>query len=729
MGWFDEQIREKIKNERESFSDAWMEMTGAVTGNAGGSFWGWDDRAAAIRAVSEILNFYHVKPQEIPDSIEEMQDILEYLMRPSGFMRRRVKLSKDWYRNGIGAMLGVYQKSKRAVAILPVRGGYEAADEETGKKIRISADNASMFSEEAICFYRPLPLKAIGMKELAAYLVQATDASDFAAMLAAGMFLSLLGLLTPLIHQLIFSNVLKTGNIRELWACGILLTGTAVSSSLITSVRQLTFEKIRTKLNAAVSSAFLMRLLSLPAAFFKNYGAGELVGRIQDVNGMCDQMAYFFLTVVLSAVCSVVYLVQIASYTPALLFPAFAVMAFALLGPALFAFLGRKRAEEKMELLAKESGLVFSVFSGIQKIKLAGAERRVFVKWAKQYGQIARLKYAPPFFLKVNSVFLTVISLMGTIFICGKAIRSGVSAADYMAFAAAYAMLSGSVFLLSASISILPEIWAAFSVIRPVLKEAPEVSREKKIVTGLSGGIELNHVSFRYTEDMPLILDNISIKIQPGEYVAIVGKTGCGKSTLMRLLLGFEQPMKGAVYFDGKDISQLDLKSLRSFMGVVMQNGKMFQGDIYSNITISSPNASMEQAWEAARIAGIAEDIQRMPMGMHTIVPERGRGFSGGQKQRIFIARAVASKPKVLLFDEATSALDNVTQKQVSDALSRMKCTRVVIAHRLSTVLQCDRILVLDQGRIVEEGTYQELIEADGFFAELVQRQRIDTGI
>ncbi len=248
-------------------------------------------------------------------------------------------------------------------------------------------------------------------------------------------------------------------------------------------------------------------------------------------------------------------------------------------------------------------------------------------------------------------------------------------------------------------------------------------------MTGLSGGIELNHVSFRYTEDMPLILDNISIKIQPGEYVAIVGKTGCGKSTLMRLLLGFEQPMKGAVYFDGKDISQLDLKSLRSFMGVVMQNGKMFQGDIYSNITISSPNASMEQAWEAARIAGIAEDIQRMPMGMHTIVPERGRGFSGGQKQRIFIARAVASKPKALLFDEATSALDNVTQKQVSDALSRMKCTRVVIAHRLSTVLQCDRILVLDQGRIVEEGTYQELIEADGFFAELVQRQRIDTGI
>ena len=727
MGWFDEQIREKMKNDRESFSDALMEMWGAVTGGRRDSYPDWNDRMAAIGAVSEILKFYHVKPQDIPDSLKEMNDILEYLMRPSGFMRRRVKLSKDWYRNGIGAMLCTYQKSKRAVAILPARGGYEAADEETGKKIRITADNAAMFSSDAVCFYRPLPLKAIGVKELAAYLIRALDVSDFAVMLAAGLFLSLLGLLTPLVNRLIFSNILKTGNIQALWACGILLSGTAVSASVITGVRQLTLAKIRTKLDTAVSGAFLMRLLSLPAAFFKKFGAGELAGRMQDVNGLCDQMAYLFLTVFLSAVCSVVYIFQIAAYAPSLLFPSLFILTAALLGPALSAFFGRTRAKEEMELSAKESGLVFSLFSGVQKIKLAGAEQRVFAKWAKQYGQIARLRYDPPFIVKMNSVFVTGVSVLGTVLIYGTAIRFGISAADYMAFAAAYSMLSGSVFLLASAIAALPKIRAAFLAVHPVLKEAPEVSREKKVVTRLSGGIELNNVSFRYKEDMPLILDNISFKIRPGQYVAVVGKTGCGKSTLMRLLLGFETPMKGAVYYDGKDISRLDLKSLRKFMGVVMQNGKMFQGDIYSNITISAPDASMERAWEAAKIAGIDEDIKRMPMGMHTIVQEGGGSFSGGQKQRILIARAVASKPKILLFDEATSALDNVTQKQVSDALNDMKCTRIVIAHRLSTILQCDRILVLDQGRIVEDGTYEELVRSGGFFAELVKRQRVNT--
>ncbi len=276
------------------------------------------------------------------------------------------------------------------------------------------------------------------------------------------------------------------------------------------------------------------------------------------------------------------------------------------------------------------------------------------------------------------------------------------------------------------SSGILAEIYAIFFTIRPILEEIPEVAEEKKVVTSLSGGIELNNVSFRYKEDMPLILDNLSLKICPGQYVAIVGRTGSGKSTLMRLLLGFEKPLKGDVYFDGKDLSRLDLKSLRKFMGVVLQNGKLFQGDIFSNITISSSNPTMEQAWEAAKIAGIAEDIRSMPMGMNTIVSEGGGGFSGGQKQRLLIARAVASKPKVLLFDEATSALDNIAQKQVSEALGNLNCTRIVIAHRLSTIMQCDRIVVLDHGHIVEDGTYDDLLKENGFFADLVKRQRVD---
>jgi ABC-type bacteriocin/lantibiotic exporter with double-glycine peptidase domain len=263
-------------------------------------------------------------------------------------------------------------------------------------------------------------------------------------------------------------------------------------------------------------------------------------------------------------------------------------------------------------------------------------------------------------------------------------------------------------------------------MVKPILETVPEVSEGKQMVTRLSGAIEMNNVSFRYSENMPPVLDDLSLKIRPGQYVAIVGRTGCGKSTLMRLLTGFETPQKGAIYYDGKDLNTLDLKSLRKQIGVVMQNGKLFQGDIYSNIVISAPQLTLDDAWNAAEMAGIADDIRQMPMGMFTLISEGSGGISGGQRQRLMIARAIAPNPKILMFDEATSALDNISQKVVSDSLERLKCTRIVIAHRLSTIRQCDRIIVLDQGKIIEDGTYEQLIAQNGFFAELVARQRLD---
>lgn len=263
-------------------------------------------------------------------------------------------------------------------------------------------------------------------------------------------------------------------------------------------------------------------------------------------------------------------------------------------------------------------------------------------------------------------------------------------------------------------------------MVSPILETVPEISENKRVVTRLSGGIELSNVSFRYEENGPTIIDGLSLKIRPGQYVAIVGSTGCGKSTLMRLMLGFETPQKGAVYYDGMDIASLDLKSLRRKIGTVMQNGKLFQGDVFSNIIISAPQLTMDEAWDAARLAGIADDIHAMPMGMHTIISEGSGGISGGQRQRLMIARAIAPKPRILMFDEATSALDNITQKIVSESLDSLKCTRIVIAHRLSTIRHCDRIIVLDKGKIIEDGTYEELIDRNGFFAELVERQRLD---
>ena len=306
------------------------------------------------------------------------------------------------------------------------------------------------------------------------------------------------------------------------------------------------------------------------------------------------------------------------------------------------------------------------------------------------------------------------------------AVKNSVSIADYYSFNTAYGMVTGAFMSLSGIALTAAQIKPVLDMIKPILEAVPEIAEGKQVITRVSGAVELNNVSFRYGENLPWVLDDLSLKIRPGQYVAIVGRTGCGKSTLMRLLLGFERPQKGAVYYDGRDLETIDLKSLRRKTGVVMQNGKLFQGDIYSNIVISAPWLSVADAWEAAELAGIADDIRRMPMGMHTLISEGSGGISGGQRQRLMIARAIAPRPRILMLDEATSALDNLTQKTVSDSLDSLRCTRIVIAHRLSTIRQCDRIIVLDQGRIVEDGTYDELLAAGGAFAELVARQRLD---
>lgn len=305
-------------------------------------------------------------------------------------------------------------------------------------------------------------------------------------------------------------------------------------------------------------------------------------------------------------------------------------------------------------------------------------------------------------------------------------IESGVSVADYYAFTAAYGMVSGAFMALADMALNAAQIRPVLDMAKPILDAVPEISEDKQMAERLSGGVELTNVSFRYNDSMPNVIDDLTLKIRPGQYVAIVGRTGCGKSTLVRLLLSFEKPQKGAIYYDGRAMQSLDPKSLRHNIGTVMQNGKLLQGSLFENISISAPELTPDEAWEAAELAGIADDIREMPMGMQTMISEGSGGISGGQKQRLMIARAIASKPKILILDEATSALDNITQKKIADSLDTLKCTRIVIAHSLSTIRHCDRIIVLDGGMIVDDGTYEQLIRQGGFFAELVERQRVD---
>ena len=726
MGWFSEQIKHRRDVDNAVFEDSFLNMAGAVIGTRMSEALN-DDRQKAADAIGEILKYYHVKPQEVPDTITDMNEVLEYLLRPSGIMRRNVNLDQGWYHDAVGPMLGTRTDNGSLVALLPTGlRGYSFADLKTGRRVRLTKRTEKLIERRAIAFYKPFPLRKMGMGSLLKYILEQIAPADVVLIIVSTLVCTLVGMLMPKLNQMLFSDVLASGSATVLLAMGVFMACVTVSTVMFGAVKTLVTARIGTKLNLSVEAATMMRILSLPPDFFKNYSAGELSSRSQHINTLTSQLVNVAMSTGLTSIFSLLYVTQIFVYAPALVAPALLVTLLTVVATTMQMFVRMKITKRQMELGSKENGMSYQMITGIQKIRLSGAEKRAFARWGNLYSKSANLQYNPPVFLKAGTVITLAISLIGTMVMYYAAIKSGVSVAEYYAFNSAYGMVNAAFLSLAGIASTIAEIKPVLEMAKPIMETAPEVSEDKQVVTKLSGGIELNNVTFRYTEDMPPVLDDLSLKITPGQYVAIVGRTGCGKSTLIRVMLGFEAPQKGTVYYDGRDLKKLDLKSLRRRVGTVMQNGRLFTGDIFSNITISAPWLTLDDAWEAAEISGLADDIRDMPMGMNTLISEGQGGISGGQRQRLLIARAVASKPKILMFDEATSALDNLTQKRVSEALNKMKCTRIVIAHRLSTIRRCDRIIVLDHGKIVEDGSYDELIAQNGSFAELVARQRLD---
>ena len=726
MGWFDEQIKQRKQSDDQLFEEAFVRIADAVLGTKMSSAYA-SDEVRASGEIGEILKYYRIKPREVPDTVKGLDDRLEYLLRPYGIMRRNVTLSRGWYRDAIGAMLGRRKDNGSVVALIP-RGltGYAYYDAEAAAWVKIGKKNEAMFDDEAICFYKPFPLTKLTVPSLMRYILECLDRADLVLVALSALLATLVGLLTPRLTALLFGPVVHNGSLRVLLALAVFMISVSVSRLMFQAINAMLAGRITTRLNLSVQAATMMRILSLPADFFKQWSSGELASRAQQLQSLCQMLVSSALNTGLTSLFSLLYVTQIFAFAPALVAPALAIILITLLFTVCTTLYQARVARKSMELGAKESGMSYALINGIQKIKLSGAEKRAYARWSDLYAKQVAMTYNPPVFLKMNSVISTAITLTGTLVMYAMALHSGVGVAEYYAFNSAYGMVSGAFMSLAGIAMTLAQFRPVMAMARPIMDAEPEVSEGKQVIDRISGAIEVNNVSFRYREDMPLILDDLSLKIKPGQYVAIVGATGCGKSTLMRILLGFEKPQKGAVYYNGKDLNTIDLKSLRRKIGVVMQNGKLFQGDIFSNIVISAPNLTLEDAWAAAEMAGIAEDIRRMPMGMHTIISEGSGGISGGQRQRLMIARAIAPKPRVLMFDEATSALDNLTQKTVSDSLEKLKCTRIVIAHRLSTIRSCDRIIYLEKGKIVEDGTYDELIALNGRFAALVERQRLD---
>lgn len=727
MGWFEKQIQQREDLDQQLFEDSFFRVAGIVTGDRKASQYS-DERIITGQAIDEILKYYHYKPVEVPKAVKNPEEYIDYCLRPYGLMRRDINLEEGWYKDSFGPVLAFLKDGGEPVSVLPgAVGGYYFVDKKTGKKVTLNKKTETLFEGVGYCFYKPLPQRKIGVRDLLLYMKSCLSANDAALIVIATLAVTLVGMMIPRVTKALTGPIVTNGTGAMLISIAICLLCTSLSSQLISSVKELYMSRVQCKASLGIQASMMMRVMSLPADFFRKYSAGELTSRAMSVNQLCNMVLGTVMSTGLSSLISLLYITQIFSFTPSLVVPSLLIILTTVVFGAISSLVQIKLSKQIMEHEAKESGIEYAMISGIQKIKLAGAEKRVFAKWANMYAEGAKLTFDPPTFIKINTVINTAISLFGTIILYFFAVQSGVDQSSYFAFSSSYGSVMGAFSALAGIALTAAKIKPTLDMAKPFLEAVPETSDNREIVTKLSGSIELNNIYFRYSENSPYIVNNMSLKIKPGEYVAIVGRTGCGKSTLMRLLLGFEKPEKGAVYYDGKDINKLDLGSLRRKIGTVMQNGGLFQGDIYSNIVITAPELSLDDAWEAAEKAGIADDIRAMPMGMQTLVAEGQGGISGGQKQRLMIARAIAPKPKILMFDEATSALDNKTQKQVSEALDAMGCTRIVIAHRLSTIKHCDRILVLEKGSVIEDGTYDELIEKGGYFAGLVERQRLDT--
>ena len=689
-----------------------------------------------VHAIREIGDFYGIPRERIRLSSEanqltDLREILRLISVSSGLYSRAVELDPDWYRQDLGALL-LFREGKPFAALPVTPSKYEYIDLEQGRRIPITAAEAESFETQAYSFAQKMPEHIDSLWKWFAWISRLTWRQDWWVLLLCCFIAGFVPVITPLVTKTVFADIIPSYDKQAHLMVVQVMFVTSVAGALTQLVRGITVLRIKNHARRTAESALWLKLLSLPANFFRKYQIGDLALRMQGINSLSQQLSSAAASGIFSGLfCFWNLLVMFYfSYKLAML----AVFIWAVyFGVSLFFSWRRvKFQREKSEASGKVSGKVLQLLNGLNKFKLRFAEERAFYLWSRSFAQewkwnrLARqqsnwlelISQAQPLVTNFCIFYLAMV-------LFDESLASGVEfmdSASFLSFNAAMGSFGSS---LSSFQSGAVSIWSAMPAlerIRPILETKSEVNEEKLPAGELSGNIEVSDVNFRYNENSPLVLKNISFSVKPGEFLAIVGSSGSGKSTLLRVLLGLERPETGSILFDGQDVRRTDITSIRRQIGVVMQHGQLMAGSIFSNIVGSLP-LTMEDAWEVARLVGLEKDIQEMPMKMHTPINEGGTTFSGGQRQRILIARSIVNHPRIVVFDEATSALDNETQAIVSQTLEKMRATRIIVAHRLSTIRNADRIIVLKRGEIVEQGTYDELIARDGIFTELARRQ------
>jgi len=688
------------------------------------------DVLAACQLIGHRLQVEMRLPKGFTPSGDPLNDA-GVLARASKIRFREVILKGTWWKEDNGPLLAFgpsKQEGGPLIALALMRSGraYYVYDPEKGTRTRLTAEGAAWIVPKAVMFYRPFPARPLSWIDLLLFGLHGTWRDVF-TILAIGAATGMLALVMPVATGILFDTIIPGAQRSQLYQMAALLFAANVTGFLISLTSSVAMQRMEGRMEAGIQSAVWDRLLSLPARFFKEYSSGDLVTRSLSIGQIRQMLTGAALTSLLTGVFSIFSFFLLFQYSSSLALIAFVLVLVAALVSAGCGWLQMKNQRALYKVMGKISGLTLDLMTGISKLRMSGTESQAFARWATEYtkqkkisSKAAHVSIAMSIF---NGLFPSVTGIVIFYFGWGMMEKgAGLTPGGFVAFNAAFGQFLGSALGLAMTAISVIGIIPAYERAKPILQAIPEAQGASLDPGRLLGSIECSRILFRYENDLPLVLNDISFQIKPGQFVAFVGHSGSGKSTLFRLLLGFEKPESGAIYFDGMDLADIDPQALRQQMGVVMQNGRVFDGDIFTNIVGASP-LTVADAWGAARSAGFDKDIEAMPMGMHTVISEGGGGLSGGQRQRLMIARAIVHRPRILLFDEATSALDNQTQSIVSRSLEKLDATRIVIAHRLSTILNADQIYVFDQGRITQRGTYEELIGQDGLFRDLAQRQ------
>jgi NHLM bacteriocin system ABC transporter ATP-binding protein len=657
----------------------------------------------------------------------------------SRIRHRRVLLRDEWWRLDHGPLLayravpgkGPASKARGApVALLPAGVHGYFLVEADGSRRAVDAKLAGELTGEARMFYRPLPERAADLLDLGR-LAFAGRGRDGWRIAAAGLAGGLLTLAVPLFIGHLVAQVIPAADRGQLLLVALALALAALAGAACQVARSLAALRLAGNADVTLQAALWDRLLALPASFFRRYTVGDLADRVLGIDAIRDLLTGDVIHAALAAVFSGLSLALLFYFSPPLALMALALITVLVLAGAFAALLQVRRQTRWLDARGRLSALLFGLIHGIAKLRIAGAERRAFALWAERFAQVRVHAVGSQRVAGLLTTFTLAYPLLCTLSLFAMvtlSTRLELPLADFLAFNAAFGQLQGAALALIASLSKIVSIFPIYRRLRPILAAAPEVAEGQVDPGELRGDFELSHVSFRYQPDGPAILDDVSFTARAGELVALVGPSGAGKSTCLRLILGFEQPTSGSIYFDGQDLPSLDVAAVRRQVGVVLQGGRPLAGDLFTNIVGDDSALTLEDAWTAARLAGIEADIHALPMGMFTVLGEGGGTFSGGQRQRLLIARAVVHRPRLLVFDEATSALDNRSQAAIRESLAQLKATRIVVAHRLSTIVHADRIVVLEAGKVVETGTYAELIAKGGLFHRLAVRQQLDPG-